>query len=98
MNIKKINAYVTQAPQKAQEQAQRVQVEDKTASGQEANVEADRVNWSRGYQEMTQVKKLMMSDGEVRTEQVDQVRNMVDSGTYPIEPERIAERMLEEVW
>ena len=98
MDIKKINAYAAQAPQKAQEQVPRAPVEDKTVSGQEANVEADRVNWSRGYQEMAQVKKVMMSGDDVRTEQVDQVRNVVNSGSYPIEPAKIAERMLEEAW
>ena len=98
MDIKKINAYAVQAPQKAQEQVPRAPVEDKAVSGQEPNVETDRVNWSRGYQEMAQVKKVMMSGDEVRAEQVDQVRNMVNNGSYPIVSEEIAEKMLDEVW
>ena len=47
---------------------------------------------------MAQVKKVMMERSEIRAEQVDQIRNMVTNGTYKIEPEKIAEKMLEELW
>jgi negative regulator of flagellin synthesis FlgM len=97
MEIRKLNAYVTQAPQKAQE-TQRVSGEAKPAQGQEASQEADRVKWSRGYQEMAQVKKVMMERSDIRTEQVDRVRNMVKNGSYVVEPEKIAEKMMHEHW
>lgn len=97
MEIKKINAYAAHAPQKAQEPAQRPTGEEKTIPNQESTVEPDRVEWSRGYQEMAQVKRVMMDRSELRTEQVDQIRNMVKDGSYIIDPEKIAERMLEEI-
>jgi len=97
MEIRKLNAYVAQAPQKTQE-SKRVSGEDKPPQVQEASQEADKVKWSREYQEMAQVKKVMMERDDVRTEQVDRVRNMVNNGSYVVEPEKIAEKMLQELW
>jgi negative regulator of flagellin synthesis FlgM len=97
MEIRKLNAYVAQAPQKAQE-PKRVSGEDKPAQGQEVSQEADKVKWSREYQEMAQVKKVMMERDDVRAEQVDRLRNMVNNGSYVVKPEEIAEKMLKELW
>jgi flagellar biosynthesis anti-sigma factor FlgM len=97
MEIKKIIAYDTQAIQQPQEQNSRVAQNDRN-SASDPRVEADSVKLSNRYQEMTQVKKVVMDGGELRMDRVDQIRNMVENKQYEVDPEKIAQRMLEELW
>jgi len=98
MGINRIDTYVTQAPPRTSEQNGRAVVDEKSVPGRDAAVESDRVRLSRGYQEMAQVKKIMMDQGEIRADRVSYFRDSVSNGTYAVEPERVAERMLEDVW
>ena len=96
MDIKKINAYSTQSLQRTQEQQRQLRGKEKTAS-QETTTDADRVQLSREYQEMSQLKKVLMERGEVRAERVDQLRNLIQNNLYEIDPEKIAGKMLDEL-
>jgi len=96
MDIKKVGAYSNQSLQKAQEQQRQSRGEEKTTS-QEASTGADRVQLSKGYQEMSQLKKVVMERGEIRAERVDQLRNLVQNNLYEIDPEKIAGKMLDEL-
>jgi negative regulator of flagellin synthesis FlgM len=58
---------------------------------------ADRVELSKGYQEINRIKKLAMEMNDIRTERVDQVRRMIESNSYVINPDKIANKMLEEL-
>lgn len=97
MEIKKTIAYGTQAIQQPQEQNSRVAQNDRN-SAQDPRVEADSVKLSNRYQEMTQVKKVVMEGGELRMDRVDQIRNMIENKQYEVDPEKIAQKMLDELW
>lgn len=97
MEVKKVATYISQSLQQPKEVAQRPNADEKAVSGKDASLPPDRVELSKGYQEMAQVKKVMMERGDVRMEQVDQIRSMIEKGTYQVDPEKIAEKMLEEL-
>lgn len=97
MEIRKTAAYGTQGIQQPQEQNSRVSQIDRN-SASDPRVEADSVRLSNRYQEMTQVKKVVMEGGELRMDRVDQIRNMIEKGQYEVDPEKVAQKMLEELW
>ena len=97
MEVKKVNPYITQATQRAQETNNRAAAEEKI-SGRDVPVEPDRVNLSSGYQEMAQVKKVMMERDEIRVEQVDPLRAAINTQAYQPNAEKIASKMLEEMF
>ena len=97
MEIKKIASYmaqVTQTPESMNQPASKI---EKTPLERELSSPADRVDLSRGAREMAQVKTAM-EQNEIRTEKVEQLKRMIDNGTYQVEPEKIAARMMEETW
>jgi flagellar biosynthesis anti-sigma factor FlgM len=96
MEIKKINAYGTQSFQKIQEQQRQLRGEERTHS-QETSTAADRVELSKGYQEMSQLKKVIMERDELRAERVDQLRNLIENGQYEIDLENLAANMLKDI-
>lgn len=98
MEIKRIGTYATQVAQRTSEQNARAVGDEKSVSGKEATAESDRVRLSRGYQEMAQVKKVMMDRADIRTDRVDHFRNMITNNAYVVEPDKVAERMLQDVW
>lgn len=97
MEIKRIGAYPAQGAQRAPEQASRV-MEEKAANGRESSREADRLKLSGPYREMVQVKKVMMDRSETRMEKIDHFRTMVQQQSYVVEPEKVAAKMIEDMW
>ena len=97
MEIRKTTAYGAQGIQQPQEQNSRVSQIDRN-SPNDPRVEADSVKLSNRYQEMTQAKKVVMEGGELRMDRVDHIRNMIEKGKYEVDPENIAQKMLEELW
>jgi flagellar biosynthesis anti-sigma factor FlgM len=95
MNISKVASYLTEAVQNPKEQAQKAGSDNKAA--QTNGVSSDRVELSRDYQDLAQAKKVEMSRDEIRTEKVDQIRSAVNNGTYRINPEGVAGKMIDEV-
>ena len=97
MEVKKVATYINESLQKTKEPTPRPNGDDKTVSGKDTQSPPDRVELSKGYQEMAQAKKVMMERGDLRMEKVDQIRSMIENKTYQIDPEKIAEKMLEEL-
>ena len=71
--------------------------EDKADVVKDQGVSSDRVALSKDYQELAQTRKVMMSRDEVRTDKIDQICSQLANGTYQINPEGIAQKMLDEM-
>jgi flagellar biosynthesis anti-sigma factor FlgM len=97
MDIKRVNVFESQAVQKPVEQQPR-RVSDETSTANEVVGASDQVQLSSQYQEVAQVRKVMMERDEIRSERVDHLRNMVENNTYVADPEKTAQKMLEELW
>lgn len=97
MEVKKVAAYTNESLQKTKEAAPRAGGDAKMVPGKDAQSTPDRVELSKGYQEMAQAKKVMMERGDLRMEKVDRIRSMIESNAYRIDPEKTAEKMLEEL-
>ncbi|MFP5213178.1 MAG: flagellar biosynthesis anti-sigma factor FlgM [Acidobacteriota bacterium] len=95
MEVNKVGTYQTEALQQPREPKRQVGGEGKAPSSG-ASAPPDKVELSRGYQGMAQVKKVMMDGQDVRSDRVEQLRNMIQNGTYKVQPEAIAEKMVEE--
>lgn len=95
MDVKKVGQYLADAVQNSMTAPQKPNGEDKP--GKDSGVSADKLDLSKDYQELAQVKKIMMSRDQIRTEKVDQIRSQLESGTYAVDPEKIAARMVEEI-
>jgi negative regulator of flagellin synthesis FlgM len=96
MDIKNVNGYESQAVQRLEQQSRRVSEENPT--GREVSGGSDQVELSSRYQEVAQVRKVMMERDEIRSERVDHLRNMIENKTYEVDPEKTAQKMLEELW
>jgi flagellar biosynthesis anti-sigma factor FlgM len=95
MEIGKLTAYSAQNAQKADSRAN---TEQQTVAGKGASAGADRVEFSKGYTEMARMKKTMTANDDIRTEQVERLRAMIQNDTYEVQPDKIAEKMLEALW
>ena len=98
MEIKRVDTYTTQAAQRTAEQNTRPVEDEKSGNGKNVAADSDRVKLSSRYQEMAQVKNVMMDRADIRTERVDHFRNMVANDAYVVRPDKVAERMLEDSW
>jgi len=100
MDIKKIATYSDSQPAKTSEVESRPTEQTRTNSTKtNSPTEAsDRVQLSKGYQEIEKIKKVVMDMADIRTERVDHVRNMIQSGNYQVNPDQIAGKILDELW
>jgi negative regulator of flagellin synthesis FlgM len=98
MEVKKVATTLTQSVQNPNEANPRPNEEEKTTLAKDSYTAPDRLQLSRGYQEMAQAKKVMMQRDDIRLEQVDRVRNMIENKTYQIQPEKIAAKMMDEAF
>jgi negative regulator of flagellin synthesis FlgM len=100
MDIKKIATYGDQKPARLQEVELRPTEQTKTTSTKTNSPTegSDRVAFSRGYQEIDKIKKVVMEMADIRTERVDHIRSMIQNGTYEVDPRQVADKMLDEVW
>ena len=100
MDIKKIATYSDQKPARLQESELR-SIEQTKANSTKMNQPtegSDRVAISRSYQEIDKIKKVVMEMSDIRTERVDHVRNMIQNGGYEINPQKVADKILEDMW
>jgi flagellar biosynthesis anti-sigma factor FlgM len=97
MDIKKVGDYVSSTVQQNQGVNQKVATEDKAASLKNVGGAPDKLQLSKGYQEMVQTKKVLMTGDDVRADRVEQVRNQVENKTYEVQPDKVAEKMLDEM-
>jgi flagellar biosynthesis anti-sigma factor FlgM len=100
MDIKKIATYGDQKPARLQEAELRPTEQTRAASTKmnPPTEGSDRVAFSRGYQEIDKIKKVVMEMADIRTERVDHLRNMIQQGAYEVNPHQTADKILDEVW
>lgn len=55
----------------------------------------DKVNLSKEAQELKQIYKTLKKTPQVRTEKVKQLKQAVQQGTYQVNGDKVAEKMLE---
>ena len=98
MDIKNVATYSSQKPAMVQEAELKAAEQTKAPSTKPnaAGEASDRVELSKGYQEIDKIKKVVMEMADVRTERVDQIRNMIQNGTYQVDPKQIAGKILDE--
>jgi negative regulator of flagellin synthesis FlgM len=94
MNIRTIAPYITDAVQNSKAAGQSG-AEDKAAVGN--GVSTDRVQLSKDYQDLAQAQKSITGTGEIRTDKVQAIKNQLESGSYQIKPNEIAQNMVDEI-
>ncbi len=57
----------------------------------------DQITLSRGAEEMSRLTSAVNALPDVRTEKVETIRNAVQSGTYSVRAEMVADKLLKEV-
>ena len=99
MDIKKVASYSNQKPAMVQEPELRQAEQNKaqTAKTNAAGEASDRVEFSKGYREIGKIKKLVTDMADVRMEHVKQIRSMIQSGTYKVDPDLVAGSILDEL-
>lgn len=95
MNVRKIPPYLTNAVQNSGAAAGKPGAQEKAAVGN--GVSSDRVQLSKDYLDLANAQKSIMGTDEVRTDKVQQVKNLLESGKYRINPGEIAGKMLDEI-
>ncbi|MBE0569715.1 MAG: flagellar biosynthesis anti-sigma factor FlgM [Deltaproteobacteria bacterium] len=58
---------------------------------------ADKVDLSGKAWEIAEIMGVVKSLPEVRTEKVSEIKELIDSGKYVVEPGKVAQRMMDEV-
>lgn len=96
MAIKKVGGYGSSSVQSSRGVG-RKSATRKGSSTSDASGASDRVQLSRGYQEMAEIKKVLMTGDDVRTERVEEIQNQVENNTYEVQPDKVAEKMLDEM-
>jgi len=66
------------------------------AKGETAGAEGDKVQLSSRSKEFAKAAAVVESSPEIRTEKVDSLKAKVSSGEYKIDPDQVANKMVEE--
>jgi flagellar biosynthesis anti-sigma factor FlgM len=98
MDIKQLNTYSAPHIERPQETFLRNKLEDNESENKTPMVTQDRVELSDKYQEMNRLTKVSMDREEIRTEVVDHYRNLLKNDAYSIDAEKIAEKMISELF
>jgi flagellar biosynthesis anti-sigma factor FlgM len=96
MDIKKLNTYISQPVQQPQAAALRNKAEQNDMGIRTET--QDRVELSGKYKEVNELTKISMDRDEIRTEVVDRFRDLLKNNQYTIDPEKIADKMLSEIF
>jgi flagellar biosynthesis anti-sigma factor FlgM len=98
MDIKKIGPYADQSAEKLPEKNRRTAEQTRAPSTRTKSPTevSDRLEFSRGYQEMDKIKQVIMEMADIRLESVDRYRKMIPNGTYTVKPSQLACKILEE--
>jgi len=59
--------------------------------------ERDKISLSGKAQEINELKQLIHDLPDIRTDKVDQLQKVIDTGSYHIDSYKVAEKMLEEI-
>ncbi len=104
MEVTGINQYVNMAAIQPPERVNEVtptsgaEDRDKVSSAKQAPATQDRVQFSSESREVDLANRVSMQQEDVRTEKVEELRQSVESGTYNVQPEDLAEKMMGEIW
>ncbi len=93
MNINKLTPYLTEAVHNSK--VVKPGGEEKTVAA--SGISSDKVQLSKDYKELAQAQKTMAGTEESRTAKVEQLRNQLKSGSYTVNPDAIAGKMLDEI-
>jgi negative regulator of flagellin synthesis FlgM len=88
-NTINIDAYVNNIDEKQKTEKAPEKAEQNTAK-------TDTVNISDAAKEIQEVRKQLDAIPDVRAEKVEQLKNQIESGTYEVKSEEIADKMLRE--
>jgi negative regulator of flagellin synthesis FlgM len=66
------------------------------AKGEKSGAEGDKVKLSNRSKEFAKAAAVVETSPEVRTEKVDSLKAKVNSGEYKIDPDQVAQKMVEE--
>ncbi|WP_448383059.1 flagellar biosynthesis anti-sigma factor FlgM [Desulfosoma sp.] len=97
MDIKKVGSYMANTPYVQENRP--VRPEDLPAqvpNNLDAEGAEDRVQFSREALALAR-NRVMMDREDIRTEKVDALRQKIQDGTYTVDPQKIAARMLDEI-
>lgn len=97
MTIHKINSYLAQAPQKVSGSNQASNGNVKASSSKQIPAATDSVQLSKKSQEMDQLQRSVTEREQLRSQHLAQLQNQVQNNTYPIQPHKIADKMLQEM-
>ena len=67
---------------------------ERSQKGGVAQPDSDRLELSVRSREISHLEDLIRSTPDIREEKVEQVRNELESGTYNVKAEKIAEKMI----
>lgn len=70
---------------------------DKKLDVQKPDQEKDRISLSGQAKEISELKAAINELPDIRTDKVDAVKQAIDTGTYNIDPKKIAAKILEEI-
>ncbi len=102
MTIDKINFYLAQVHQQQQQQQvsgsnQVSKTEGKSSSSKGIPAATDSVQLSTKSQTMEQLQKTAAASGQIRSQHIAELQNQIQNNSYPIHPEKIAAKMLQEI-
>ncbi len=69
----------------------------KSSETEHTSGERDKISLSGKAQEINQLKKLIHDLPDIRIDKVDQLQQVIDTGSYAIDSYKVAEKMLEEI-
>ncbi len=105
MEVTGVNQYVNMAPTQPVERVNEVtqtgvaEDRDKVSSARQAPAQSqDRVQLSSQSREVDLASRVNMQQEDFRTEKVEQLQQSIESGTYRVQPEDLAEKMMGEIW
>lgn len=60
----------------------------------ESNKKSDKVNISKEAKNIKKMQKSLEEQSDIRQEKVDKIKKQVSNGTYKVNPEKIAEKII----
>lgn len=60
----------------------------------ESNKKSDKVNISKEAKNIKKMQKSLEEQSDIRQEKVDKIKKQVNNGTYKVNPEKIAEKII----
>ena len=92
-NINKIKTYSAEAQSK-----RKIKKSSQLDSVERSNVDkTDKISLSKGAVEFTKFKEILSSLPDVRNDKVAELQASIQNGTYHVESEEVADKLLEDI-